>query len=110
MVFMSARILITAAMLLGLSACSTERLGALAPACAGTKSVACTEDVALTLDDVPTLSLFDDLSYKQKTTSELLAGPVQHHIPAFGFVNEIQLEGTGRNARHTPCKLARRGD
>lgn len=57
------------------------------------------EDVALTFDDLPSLSFTDDLSYQQKTTAELLAGLKAHHLPAIGFVNESKLEGTDGEAR-----------
>jgi peptidoglycan/xylan/chitin deacetylase (PgdA/CDA1 family) len=60
---------------------------------------ACAEDVALTFDDLPVLSFTDDLSYQQRTTSELLAGLTAHRIPATGFVNESKLEGKDGEAR-----------
>ena len=57
------------------------------------------EDVALTFDDLPTLTFTDDLAYQQQTTSELLAGLTAHHMPATGFVNERKLEGKNGEAR-----------
>lgn len=57
------------------------------------------EDVALTFDDLPTLSFSPDLSYQQRTTSELLAGLTAHHLPAIGFVNESKLEGPNGEAK-----------
>ncbi len=57
------------------------------------------EDVALTFDDLPTLSFSNDLPYQQQTTFELLAGLKAHHIPATGFVNESKLEGKDGEAR-----------
>jgi peptidoglycan-N-acetylglucosamine deacetylase len=62
-------------------------------------SGALAEGVALTFDDLPTLSLSDTLAYKRATTSELLKGLVAHHLPATGFVNEDKLEGPDRTAR-----------
>ncbi|MEJ1968644.1 MAG: polysaccharide deacetylase family protein [Rhizomicrobium sp.] len=55
--------------------------------------------MSLTFDDLPTLSLSDDMAYKRETTSELLAGLMRHHIPATGFVNEIKLTGTDHDDR-----------
>ncbi len=51
------------------------------------------EDVALTFDDLPTLSLSQDLPYAQATTAALLQGLRRHRWPATGFVNESKLEG-----------------
>jgi len=70
------RILLVAALLWGLS------LGSRAAA----------EDVALTFDDLPALSLSDSTPYWAQTTKKLLAGLRRHHIPAIGFVNEEKLE------------------
>jgi peptidoglycan-N-acetylglucosamine deacetylase len=50
------------------------------------------EDVALTFDDLPALSLTDATPYWTATTQKLLAGLRRHHIPAIGFVNEQKLE------------------
>jgi peptidoglycan/xylan/chitin deacetylase (PgdA/CDA1 family) len=50
------------------------------------------EDVALTFDDLPSLSINPATSYWAATTDELLAGLKRHHIPAIGFVNEQKLE------------------
>ena len=51
------------------------------------------EQVALTFDDLPALSLTPSLSYWQATTAKLLAGLSRHHLPATGFVTESKLEG-----------------
>jgi peptidoglycan/xylan/chitin deacetylase (PgdA/CDA1 family) len=56
-------------------------------------------DVALTFDDLPTLSLTDSIAYADKTTVELLDGLYRHGLPATGFVNEGKLEGEDRAAR-----------
>jgi peptidoglycan-N-acetylglucosamine deacetylase len=57
------------------------------------------EDIALTFDDLPTLSFTDDLSYQQQTTTKLLLSLKENHIPAIGFVNEIKLQDTDAEAR-----------
>jgi peptidoglycan/xylan/chitin deacetylase (PgdA/CDA1 family) len=57
------------------------------------------EDVALTFDDLPTLSFANDLAYQQQTTTKLLAGLTTHHLPAIGFVNEIKLQDTDAEER-----------
>ena len=50
------------------------------------------EDVALTFDDLPALSLSDATPYWTQTNKRLLAALRRHHIPAIGFVNEEKLE------------------
>jgi peptidoglycan/xylan/chitin deacetylase (PgdA/CDA1 family) len=60
---------------------------------------AASEDVALTFDDLPTLSLTDSASYAQKTTEELLNGLKRRRLTAIGFVNEGKLEGADRPRR-----------
>jgi peptidoglycan/xylan/chitin deacetylase (PgdA/CDA1 family) len=57
------------------------------------------EPVALTFDDLPTLSLSDDLAFCEETTTRLLTGLKRHHLPATGFVNEGKLEGTDKTER-----------
>lgn len=57
------------------------------------------EDVALTFDDLPTLSYSASLDYAQVTTKALLKGLRRHRWPAIGFVNEIKLEGPDKPAR-----------
>jgi peptidoglycan/xylan/chitin deacetylase (PgdA/CDA1 family) len=57
------------------------------------------EEVALTFDDLPALSLSPTLGYARITTDRLLAGLRRDHIPATGFVNEGKLEGTDRMGR-----------
>lgn len=61
--------------------------------------VARAEPVALTFDDLPTLSLNHDLSYWQVTTERLLRGLRRRRVPAIGFVNEAKLEGGDRAER-----------
>jgi peptidoglycan/xylan/chitin deacetylase (PgdA/CDA1 family) len=60
---------------------------------------AAAEDVALTFDDLPTLSLTEDLTYTQATTAELLKGLRHHHWRAIGFVTAIKLEGPDKARR-----------
>ena len=57
------------------------------------------EGVALTFDDLPTLSLNPATDYAQTTTTELLAGLRRHRLPATGFVNEGKLEGSDKPQR-----------
>lgn len=58
-------------------------------------SAASAEGVALTFDDIPTMSLSDAAPYAAITTKELLAGLRRHHLPATGFVIGDKLEGDG---------------
>lgn len=57
------------------------------------------EAVALTFDDLPTLSLSPSLAYDQMTTRDLLSGLKAHRFAAIGFVNEGKLEGAERPER-----------
>ena len=50
------------------------------------------EDVAITFDDLPALSLSGATPYWAQTTKKLLKGLRRRHIPAIGFVNEEKLE------------------
>ena len=43
--------------------------------------------VALTFDDLPGLTLFDDQPSTDWLNARLLAGLKKHHFPAIGFVN-----------------------
>ncbi|HEX3431178.1 MAG TPA: polysaccharide deacetylase family protein [Rhizomicrobium sp.] len=56
-------------------------------------------EVALTFDDLPTLSLTPSFAYEEMTTVRLLDGLRRNHLPATGFVNEGKLEGEDRTAR-----------
>ena len=64
-----------------------------------TASPAAAEDVAITFDDLPTMSLTDSTAYAQETTRILLSDLVRGHVPAIGFVNEDKLEGSDHAAR-----------
>ncbi len=57
------------------------------------------EDVALTFDDLPQISLSHATAYAEVTTRELLAGLKRHRLPAIGFVNESKLEGPDKPRR-----------
>lgn len=54
---------------------------------------AAAEGVALTFDDLPTMSLSDAAPYARETTKALLAGLRRHHMPAIGFVIGEKLDG-----------------
>jgi len=72
-------------LLLGLS------LAAAAPARAA--------DVALTFDDAPHFGKYLGMQDAREVTARLLAGLRRNHLPAIGFVNEIQLTGADREGR-----------
>jgi peptidoglycan/xylan/chitin deacetylase (PgdA/CDA1 family) len=57
------------------------------------------EDVALTFDDLPTLSLSSSTVYAEATTRDLLKALRRQRIVATGFVNEGKLEGPDRARR-----------
>lgn len=52
--------------------------------------------VALTFDDLPGLSIFNDQPYVDYLNDMLLRGLRQHHLPATGFVNEGKLDELNR--------------
>jgi peptidoglycan/xylan/chitin deacetylase (PgdA/CDA1 family) len=60
---------------------------------------AAAEPVAITFDDLPSLTWSTATDYQQATTEKLLAGLKRQHIPAIGFVNEIKLETADKAAR-----------
>jgi peptidoglycan/xylan/chitin deacetylase (PgdA/CDA1 family) len=68
-------------------------LGLLAP---GSGVRAETGKVALTFDDLPALSLFNDQPYVNYLNDMLLRGLKRHHLPAIGFVNEGKLDAIDR--------------
>jgi peptidoglycan/xylan/chitin deacetylase (PgdA/CDA1 family) len=57
------------------------------------------ENVALTFDDLPQLSLTDSTDYAKVTTRKLLGGLHRHRMPAIGFVVGDKLEGDDHQAR-----------
>lgn len=63
-------------------------------------AAAVAEGVALTFDDLPTMSLTPDAPYASVTTKALLDGLRRHHLPATGFAIGERLEGDGGRA-HT---------
>lgn len=48
-------------------------------------------EVAVTIDDLPVISLFRDMASKQKITRKILASLTTYEVPAIGFVNEDKL-------------------
>jgi peptidoglycan/xylan/chitin deacetylase (PgdA/CDA1 family) len=74
-------------------------LAALALALCGLAAPAAAEPVAVTFDDLPSLTWSTATDYQQATTERLLAGLKRQRIPAIGFVNEIKLETPDRAAR-----------
>jgi peptidoglycan/xylan/chitin deacetylase (PgdA/CDA1 family) len=60
---------------------------------------AAAEDVALTFDDLPSLSLSPSVAYEQTTTKRLLRGLRRRRFPATGFVTEGKLEGDDKPQR-----------
>ena len=68
-------------------------------AAAALASRAAAEPVAVTFDDLPSLTWSTATDYQQATTEKLLAGLRRQHIPAIGFVNEIKLETADKAAR-----------
>lgn len=61
--------------------------------------VARADEVALTFDDLPYAGRVADIDVQEKATMALLAGLRRHHLPATGFVNEIQLDRADRSRR-----------
>ena len=61
-----------------------------------TPASAATGEVALTFDDLPGLSLFNDQPYVNDLNNRLLKGLKRHHLPAIGFVNEGKLDELDR--------------
>jgi peptidoglycan/xylan/chitin deacetylase (PgdA/CDA1 family) len=57
------------------------------------------ENVALTFDDLPIYGPRGTIANAQAMTRRLTRGLVRHHLPAIGFVNEIQLESPEREQR-----------
>ena len=62
----------------------------------GTGARAETGKVALTFDDLPGLSLFNDQPYVNYLNIMVLRGLKRHHLPATGFVNEGKLDQIDR--------------
>lgn len=60
---------------------------------------AAAEGVALTFDDLPVFGIKRTTAEQAVITRRLLGGLVRHHLPATGFVNEINLEGPDHPAR-----------
>lgn len=60
---------------------------------------AAADQVALTFDDLPVFGVVRPVAEQAAITARLLRGLVRHHLPATGFVNEINLTGPDRPAR-----------
>lgn len=71
-------------------------LCALALMGAGAAARAETGQVALTFDDLPGLTLFNDQPYVNYINDMLLRGLKRRHLPATGFVNESKLDAIDR--------------
>lgn len=59
---------------------------------AGQPALARTGKIALTFDDAPALTIFDDQSYDNAINDALLKGLKRHRFTAIGFVNESKLD------------------
>lgn len=57
------------------------------------------DTVALTFDDLPTMTLVRAQSYANDTNKILLRGLRRRHVPAIGFVNEGKLDDLDRAAQ-----------
>ena len=69
------------------------------PILIGLAAPAAAEPIALTFDDLPVFGTLRPVAEQARITRRLLHGLVRHHLPATGFVNEINLEGPDRPAR-----------
>lgn len=49
-------------------------------------------EVALTFDDLPGMSIYENQSYIEASNAKLLAGLLRHRVPATGFVNEGKFD------------------
>ncbi len=54
-----------------------------------------TREVAITIDDLPTVSLDKSLNIQQQITNDLLNKLKEYNVPAIGFVNEGKLYDEG---------------
>jgi len=60
-------------------------------------STTVSREVAMTIDDLPTISVLgNDLEAAQQTTTALLAALARNQVPAIGFVNEGKLRTDGQ--------------
>ena len=59
-------------------------------------SAAATREVAITIDDLPSVSVLgSDFGQAERTTADLVSALSRHQIPAIGFVNERKLAPDG---------------
>lgn len=70
---------------------------------------AAAEPVALTFDDLPTLSLSDDPAYAATTTERLLTALRRQHVPAIGFVVGDKFEDDPKTRTALLAKWRRAG-
>jgi peptidoglycan/xylan/chitin deacetylase (PgdA/CDA1 family) len=61
-----------------------------------TASAGATREVAITIDDLPSVSVLgSDFGQAERTTADLVSALSRHQIPAIGFVNERKLAPDG---------------
>jgi peptidoglycan/xylan/chitin deacetylase (PgdA/CDA1 family) len=59
-------------------------------------SAAATREVAITIDDLPSVSVLgNDFGQAERTTADLVSALSRHQVPAIGFVNERKLAPDG---------------
>lgn len=73
---------------------------ALAPA-----AVEAQDQVALTFDDLPSLTLLKSQAYVDYNNTMILRGLKHHHMPAIGFVNEGKLDDADRARQIADLKM-----
>src|SRR5688572_21113746 len=59
--------------------------------------------VAITMDDLPTVSLLNTPSQKKAITTKILGALRSKQAPAIGFVNEVKLFNGGKCRYSTSC-------
>jgi peptidoglycan/xylan/chitin deacetylase (PgdA/CDA1 family) len=85
---------------------STLRLFLAALAATTLTSGTPSREVAVTIDDLPTISVLgNDLEAAQHTTTALLAALARNQMPAIGFVNEAKLRTDGQVDRRRVALL-----
>ena len=67
-------------------------MGALLAAALAPLPAAAQDKVALTFDDLPSLTLLKSQAYVDYSNQIILRGLKHHHMPAIGFVNESKLD------------------
>jgi len=82
---------IAALLVLGLAPLPAMAHEAVTPEAVAPEAVA-QDTVALTFDDLPSLSLLQSQAYTDYSNLMILRGLKHHHMPAIGFVNEGKLD------------------